>query len=646
MKTKTILVCGLLVAIFALAFIACDDGSDHGSGNTPTNGPGITLPELTGTITITDTLEMIAEMGMTMVGDEDAGYPNELTATYTGPESVSYQWYKDGTAIPNATSNKYTPTVEGIYTITLSATGYRSKGAMAIVVDPSSPPLSGTVSISPNTDVTIGTQLTATYTGNEAVTYQWLRDGTPVGTNSNKYTPSEPGEYMVIVVAAGYIPEFAFVIVTDPNALGNPTPADYDIGNLDQDAGFVTAVTITPKAGKSSGMVTVLYNGSTTIPQSAGTYTVTFNVAAAYGWKAANGLSAGTLTVTVLPQYTITGSGTSFTATKDGATVGTASQPIQTVINAIRTDAAGVNISIKFGDGTTALNIGTVSAEFSGTGWGKINLTGKITSAVTDVDKGTILVGGAVSINSTADITNTFDGTNLQGGNAIRQSGTGTVEILGGTVSAQFFAADVAGSLKISGGTVKLDPNTNGSPANPANDNSPTLVIRSAVIARSSATIVTISGGTVVGQGSGVAVQNFSGTVTISGGSVQGGRSPGSLVNSYAVKNNNGTVIITGGVVYAENSVASVYNNGTGTVTLGGSPTITTQIYHSAAGGTLKLNDDFAPYTDRTYWLEYATLTAGRIAVTGGAPFASYFKLTNAGARTLVVNGNDLVISN
>jgi hypothetical protein len=75
-----------------------------------------------------------------------------------------------------------------------------------------------------------------------------------------------------------------------------PVASDYNIGNLTQTAGSVTAVTITPKSGKSSGAVSIKYAGSSTIPQTAGTYAVTFDVTAASGWNAATGLSAGTLT--------------------------------------------------------------------------------------------------------------------------------------------------------------------------------------------------------------------------------------------------------------------------------------------------------------------------------------------------------------
>ena len=63
-------------------------------------------------------------------------------------------------------------------------------------------------------------------------------------------------------------------------------------------AGNATAVTITAKSGKSPGAVNnIKYNGINTIPQTTGTYTVTFSVAAASGWNAAVGLSAGSLTV-------------------------------------------------------------------------------------------------------------------------------------------------------------------------------------------------------------------------------------------------------------------------------------------------------------------------------------------------------------
>jgi hypothetical protein len=56
-------------------------------------------------------------------------------------------------------------------------------------------------------------------------------------------------------------------------------------------------VTVTPKPGKSTGAITVKYNGNTVAPSATGAYTVTFDVAEATGFNAASGLSAGTLTI-------------------------------------------------------------------------------------------------------------------------------------------------------------------------------------------------------------------------------------------------------------------------------------------------------------------------------------------------------------
>jgi len=63
--------------------------------------------------------------------------------------------------------------------------------------------LSGNITISPST-ATVGTELTATYSGTENVSYQWKNNSTNVGTNSNKFTPTEAGSYTVTVSATGY----------------------------------------------------------------------------------------------------------------------------------------------------------------------------------------------------------------------------------------------------------------------------------------------------------------------------------------------------------------------------------------------------------------------------------------------------------
>ena len=57
----------------------------------------------------------------------------ELTAAYSGTETVAYQWYKDNVAISGATSARYTPAA-GSYTVTVNASGYTSKTSAAVTV--------------------------------------------------------------------------------------------------------------------------------------------------------------------------------------------------------------------------------------------------------------------------------------------------------------------------------------------------------------------------------------------------------------------------------------------------------------------------------------------------------------------------------
>jgi hypothetical protein len=100
-------------------------------------------------------------------------------------------------------------TVDGNKTETCAVT-------VTAAAPPVTPDLPGSISISPSVSVTTGTELTATYGGNVAVTYQWKKDGVNVGTGS-KYTPAVAGSYTVTVSAAGYNSKTsAAVTVTAP----------------------------------------------------------------------------------------------------------------------------------------------------------------------------------------------------------------------------------------------------------------------------------------------------------------------------------------------------------------------------------------------------------------------------------------------
>jgi len=136
-----------------------------------------------------------------------------------------------------------------------------------------------------------------------AVTITAKNDSSPGAISNIRYAgnaavPQTAGIYAVyfdVAAATGW--NAAPDIFAGNLMVGIPVADDYYIGNLNQSVRGVTAVTITAKSGKSPGSVTKRYNGSTTVPQTEGTYAVTFDVAAASDWNAATGLSAGNLVV-------------------------------------------------------------------------------------------------------------------------------------------------------------------------------------------------------------------------------------------------------------------------------------------------------------------------------------------------------------
>ena len=112
--------------------------------------------------------------------------------------------------------------------------------------------LSGTISIIiPHPNVEINTELEASYSGSENVSYQWHKDGADInGATFKTYTPLEGGEYTVTVYVMGYNHKTSSpVMVIDPNL-------PYLSGNI----------TITPDTGVTTGMeLEAVYSGPETV---------------------------------------------------------------------------------------------------------------------------------------------------------------------------------------------------------------------------------------------------------------------------------------------------------------------------------------------------------------------------------------------
>jgi len=354
-------------------------------------------------------------------------------------------------------------------------------------------------------------------------------------------------------------------------------------------------------------------------------------------------------------EYVITGSGTSFTVTKtlhNGTVVVASGVGIQ---NAIYTTMVYANTTtITFGNGET-LDIGSANIQFNGfMGWGEITLLGSLTSSHNDGNSGTILLNGDVTLNNYADITNTGSV-----GRAIYNNGTGTVNILDGTVEATGAAGRAihnqsSGTVNISGGTVQATDTSGRAIHNQAEGT------------------INISGGTVqfTGSDAGHAVYNIIGNVEISGNDTVV-QSSGNI-NSRAVHNEStGDVVILGGTVRYTGSAAghAIWNNSTGTIGIfggtvqSGNDADSNAIRSTNSGGSIILGNDptiigiidvapgvlsviasgtneFEPGA-KEYVISMSVSSAGLTVVENGAPFIDNFELLSS--WRLAELGSDIV---
>ena len=126
----------------------------------------------------------------------------------------------------------------------------------------------------------------------------------------------------------------------------NQTPKieDFDIEIPDSNYydGNPKAVIITPKKGSSTGTIKIFYNGRETAPVNAGTYTVTFNVAAAGEWRTVRGLTAGTLTIKrgegAVVERPVLNSRTTNSITVNSAAIPASGQNVEYAINTISSE--------------------------------------------------------------------------------------------------------------------------------------------------------------------------------------------------------------------------------------------------------------------------------------------------------------------
>ena len=171
-----------------------------------------------------------------------------------------------------------------------------------------------------------------------------------------------------------------------------PTAADFNIsgtGTFTYD-GNTKVVTVTPKEGKSNGSITVKYNNITTEPLAVGTYTVTFDVAAAENFNAGI-ISAGTLTIEkatpIASDFAISGIGSFY---YDGSS--------KTVSVTPQAGKSNGTITVKYNNSTTAPSaVGNYTVTFDVTATTNYN-------AASGFSAGTLIIERATPVATDFDI--------------------------------------------------------------------------------------------------------------------------------------------------------------------------------------------------------------------------------------------------
>jgi uncharacterized repeat protein (TIGR02543 family) len=537
-----------IVAVIGFSFIACDDGNGGTTGTAPT----VTTASLPN-------------------GTVGTAYSQTLTATGDTPItwSIDTGSLPDGLTLSTAGVIAGTPTTAGTSNFTVKATNATGSGtkALSIVIAPSGsggdPDLSGTISISPNTDVEINTELTATYSGSETISFQWKKDGGNVGTNSNKYTPTEAGSYTVTVSATGYNPKTSDpVTVTAPAAPitytvtfnadgGSPAPVQQKIAS----GGKVTEPAAMTKTGyafdgwyKEAGLANKWNFASDTVTADITLYakwttaiTVTFD-------KNGGDTEADPRTIALVPPATTIGSlpqpPTRALYTFSGWN--TQANGSGTSFDATTTVSSSITVYAQWQEGNTVPGA-TLAAKLT---WLQTNAqsNGGYTLEVNAdeiIGVYNLLYSGKNNITVTLRGIESNRTVNLSSNGSMFTVGSGVTLILDNNITLQGRTANNASVVRVnSGGTLYMNNGSaiKGNYVSSASNGGGVFVNGGTFTMNGGE----ISGNTAVSFGGGVYVG--SGTFTMNGGTVSGNTARGSGGGVY-VPQNGGTFILSGGTV-------------------------------------------------------------------------------------------------
>lgn len=169
--------------------VSYTDNTDVGTATVTVTGKG----NYQGTASATFEIVAAAASGVATINGADYNVGTELTVSVSGKtDNLSYQWYRNGTPIENATADKYTLTeadANAQITVKVTSAGNYVGTLESAPITVGKAPLIGTLTLS-NTEGVI----TAAVEGAPEGSYDivWLRDGQPIsGATGTTYTVTD-----------------------------------------------------------------------------------------------------------------------------------------------------------------------------------------------------------------------------------------------------------------------------------------------------------------------------------------------------------------------------------------------------------------------------------------------------------------------
>ena len=343
------------------------------------------------------------------------------SVTLTSSSASDNQWYLNGTAISGATSQSYTATASGSYTVVVTTNSCSSTSAATTVTVNAYP---STPAITANGATTFCDGGSVVLTSSSASGNQWYLNGTAIsGATSQSYTATASGSYTVVVTTSGCSTTSAATTVTV-----NPypsTPAITAGGSTSFCSGGSVTLTSSSSSGNQWYLNGTAISGATSQSYTAaasGSYTVVVTTNGCSSTSAAT-----TVTVNANPTATITAP----SVVISGSTGNSAS---------VASAGTGASYSWSISNGTITAGSGTSSITFTAGSAGTLTLSVTMTNSngcsdtksasVTVVDPVTVTSIKPTSGSSAGGTSVTIKGTNFQSGATVTFGGIAATNVV------------------------------------------------------------------------------------------------------------------------------------------------------------------------------------------------------------------------